>query len=320
MKLYQSSRLYVKMDNKFRWLVSPEIATKVVGVDWEKQVREYVDDQNIFNTLGKPISEWPEVEPEVEIRKMCILGTCLPGCETMWEDLRGTHFYGNRYYWPNHDEVERLGMKSFINVRADEGELTEAIIKERVNEWKNRSGCGGYWSDQLGHEPDICNQPMEKRIWFYDMVRKYDPDKQNHPVMEMFDMTRTGDFPPEQHQGWKLAWSDLTHDLMLVDCYPDMRQSKAKMIEGMTEAWDDMINKYAHKNQVIIQMIANEHYQPGKIRVQYEFWKEKMASAEFANPYRGRIGVCFYHDITIRPNEEMKAEIREVNKEVMTGG
>ena len=60
-------------------------------------------------------------EPEVTIRKISILGTCLPGCESMMKDLNFTHAYGNRYYWPDYDEVERLGMKSFINIRPDNG-------------------------------------------------------------------------------------------------------------------------------------------------------------------------------------------------------
>lgn len=64
MKIYQSERLYVKMDGKFRWLTTPEIAKKVVGVDWEAQVRQYLDDEDIAVSMGKPIKEWPEVEED----------------------------------------------------------------------------------------------------------------------------------------------------------------------------------------------------------------------------------------------------------------
>jgi len=268
-------------------------------------------------------------EPEVEIRKISILGTCLPGCESMMEDLRFTHAYGNRYDWPNYDEVERLGMKVFVNIRGDVEELTEQKIRnvvfgyenqkgKWVTGWKDRPGCGGYWCDQYGHEPDICNQSKESREWFYKIVRKYDPDKQGHPVMEMFDNTATGDFPPEQHPGYTLAWSDLTHDIMLVDYYPDMSKSHDVMREQMLRSWE-LLKEHAHKHQVIIQMIAGASYERGKVRFQYEFWKEKMASVEFDNPYRGKMGVCFYADSDIRKNTEMQREIQEVNEEVAKG-
>lgn len=314
-KLYQPGEIYVLREGKYRHIVSPEIAVKMLGPDWESFPRGYPDREMIQANLGKPITEWPEPEkPPVTIRKMSILGTCLPGCETMWEDLGGTHFYGNRYGWPDYDEVERLGMKVFINIHDD---ITEKGIREIVNRWKERPGCGGYWSDTAGgHEPDITNPALEQRIRFYETVRKHDPDRQNHPVMEMFDMTATGEFPPEQHQGWSLAWSDKTHDLMLVDCYPSMSQPRAEMRKSMERAFTLLINKHAHKNQVIIQMGVYRFYEPGKVRFQYDFWKEKLASLEYDNPYRGEIGVAFYDDANVRREEEMQREIKEINREV----
>jgi len=86
-KLYQSSRLYIKMDGKFRWLTTPEVAEKVMGVGWEKEVREYVDDQDVFNNLGKEISEWPEVEPEENHktdRLYKMLYVCPDAGDTSW--------------------------------------------------------------------------------------------------------------------------------------------------------------------------------------------------------------------------------------------
>ena len=114
------------------------------------------------------------------------------------KDLKFTHAYGNRYDWPNYELVESMGMKVFVNIRGDIEELTEQKIRnvvlgyenqkgKWVTGWKDRPGCGGYWCDQLGHEPDITNPPMEGRKWFYEIVRKYDSDIVNHPVMEMFD-------------------------------------------------------------------------------------------------------------------------------------
>lgn len=252
-----------------------------------------------------------EPESEATIRKMAILGTCLPRCESMWKDLKGTHFYGNRYDWPGYDEAERLGMKVFVNIRDKKG-LTEEIIRQTVVDWKDRPGCGGYWCDQLGHEPDICNQPMDRRIWFYDTVRKYDPDKQNHPVMEMFDMTLKFNGYP----GWEGTFSDKTHDLLLFDCYPPADWSDERMIEGMENAWKTMISVFPHTHQVIPQINACS-YRKGTIRLQYNFWNQKMKSSEFNNPFRGPIGLCYYKDEYVRRNEEMQREIKEVNIDIM---
>ncbi len=75
---------------------------------------------------------------------------------------------------------------------------------------------------------------------------------------------------------------------------------------------------YAREHQVIIQICAyGNSYWPGYIRTQYDFWKEKMASLEFENPYRGPIGMCYYKQETIMQNEELQNEIREVNKEII---
>ncbi len=325
-------------------------------------------------------SEWSEIKwiqiktdiPPPEPRLISILGTCLPGCEQMMKDLGFTHAYGNRYGWPDYDEVERLGMKVFVNIRADDWRFSleeqqelsglreyvksnvtraritnnlnlvatsqyqvnltrykELLLKSvpnadeiqrAVNAWKGRPGCGGYWADTLGHEPDICNQPIEERIRFYNKVRELDPDKQARPVMEMFNNTAWDDFPNNQYAGWKYAFSDdpPTNDLLLVDCYPDMSLSNEEMITQMERTWNKFIKKYCNNNQVIIQMIANnDKYSTGKIWLQYNFWKEKLASAEFDNPYRGDTGGCFYKDTMVRANEQMQEEIRQINADIL---
>ena len=245
-------------------------------------------------------------EPEVEIRKISILGTCLPGCETMMKDLNFTHAYGNRYYWPDHDEVERLGMKSFINIHDD---ITENGIREIVNEWKDRPGCGGYWSDTAGgHEPDITSPLMDERIRFYNTVRKYDLDIVNHPVMEMFDLTEADDFPDGQYQGWRDAYNEGTLDLLLFDCYVS-DPSDEKIRKDIMKFHNKFTGKYCKNIQVIPQLNAFK-YRPGSIRIAYETWKEILGK---------EMGIAYYKDETVRRNEEMQREIQEVNEEVIRG-
>lgn len=258
-------------------------------------------------------------KPPVPVRKISILGTCLPGSEQMMKDLNFTHAYGNRYDWPNYDEVERLGMKVFVNIRGDVEELTEQKIRnvvlgyenqkgKWVTGWKDRPGCGGYWCDQYGHEPDITNPSMESREWFYETVRKYDSDVMNHPVMEMFDLTGTGDFPPEKHQGWEKAYNEKTLDLLLFDCYVS-DQSDEQMRKEIRIFHDKFTGKFVKTRQVIPQLNAF-NYRPGSIRIAYEIWKELLGD---------KMGIAYYKDTEIRKNEPMQQEIKEVNIEIMRG-
>lgn len=290
---------------------------KIIPFDELKSYK--VGDTKIWKTIttivegDEPKELFYPDEPEVTIRKWAILGTCLDGCQDMWKELEGTHFYGNRYGWPDAERAGKLGMKVFINPHGEYG-TSEAEIKRMVLDWKDKPGCGGYWSDEAGgHEPDISGVCMESRTLFYNTVRKYDPDIQNHPVMEMMNNTGYDDFPDEQYPGWKNAFSDKTHDLLLFDCYASMSENG---IEDMQRTWDKFIKVYPHKHQVIPQMRAFG-YEKGGIWRQYNFWKEKMASVEFDNSYRGDIGVAWYKDESIRRDEEMQNEIREVNKEVI---
>lgn len=271
-------------------------ATKVVKT--VTKIEEGKKPREIFYPDEQPV-------PPMTIRKISVLGTCLPGSEQMMKDLQFTHAYGNRYDWPNYDEVERLGMKVFVNIRGDVEELTEEIIRQRVNQWKDRPGCGGFWCDQLGHEPDITNPPMNRRIWFYETVRKYDPDIVNHPCMEMFDLTATGDFPPEKHQGWQKAYDEKTLDLLLFDCYVS-DPSDEKMRKDITRFHNKFTGKYVKTRQVIPQLNAF-NYRPGSIRIAYEIWKELLGD---------EMGIAYYKDTEIRKNEPMQQEIKKINSEI----
>ncbi len=281
-----------------------------IGATWLKKTVTSIHDGSEPRQIF-----YPQGEPAV-IRKMSILGTALTGSEYMMKDLGFTHVYGNRYYWPDYDLVESLGMQVFVNIRGVNGVPTDTEIEYYVNLWKDRPVTGGYWADTLGHEPDITNPSMEDRIRFYNTVRRIDPDKQTRPVMEMFDMTEDSDFPDGQYPGWKNTFSNLTHDLLLFDCYPNANDSDEKIIADMENAWNRFIKVYPHKNQVIPQ-ISVHSYRLGFIWLQYNFWNQKMSSQEFDNPFRGKISFTYYSDLAIRANEAMHDEIREVNEEIL---
>lgn len=302
--------------------------------NWE--YRHFVDEHEM-PPIGQPITKWPENdEPELkEPRRMAVLGTCLPGCESMMKDLGFTHAYGNRMGWPDYNECERLGMKVFVNVRDDNNMPSDEFIRKTVAGytddkgkfipgWKDRPVCGGYWSDSVGgHEPDITNQPpsdiqryLDQRKRFYDIVRSLDPDVTNHPVMEMFDCTEYDDFAGHPYPGWKLAYSDKTHDLLVVDiyCYAETDEPMKKEI---TTLFRKLVKPYAHTHQVVPQINAIK-YRPGSIWCAYDTWKSLLSSDEFDNPYRSaKVSLAYYKDETVRKDGAMQVEIRAVNKEIM---
>lgn len=242
----------------------------------------------------------------VQARRMSILGTCLPGSEYLWKHLGGTHFYGNAFDWPDYSLVRDIGLKVFVCISA-EGPEDEAYVRMIVEQYKDDPVTGGYWNESMGHEPDIVGVSIEVRKWFYDLVRSIDPDKQNHPVMEMFNMTHKFSIYP----GWEDAFSNETHDLLLFDCYPEV----AHFDRGITLGFG-FINEFADSHQAIPQMKAffdEGEYMPDFLIKQYEAWKEKYQ--KFNNPYAPYVAVCFYKDQTIRNSADFQRQIKYINEE-----
>jgi len=304
----------------------------------------------------KVVSEWSEEkwiriktsQPPPVPRLDPILGTCLPGCEQMMWDLLFRSSYGNREGWPNYDELERLGLKVFVNIRTD-GEMTEEFVKAKVLEYKDRPVCGGWWSDQLGHEPDILGPSLEKRTEFYNWVRKYDPGLeaiQKRPVMEMFNCTSASDSSSDVMKRWKLRsdfyparLGEQVENIIKAGKYPGWEGAFPK--EGDTIPFDAlMIDLYAfadndedmareierlfrkfiipyNKTKQLIPQINAYMYRPGSIWCAYNTWKRLLALPEYDNPYRGLpFTLAYYCDLAVRENWELQREIREVNEEM----
>lgn len=249
-----------------------------------------------------------EYVESVTPRRMSILGTCLPGSEYLWKHLGGTHFYGNAFDWPDYSLVRDIGLKVFVCISA-EGPEDEAYVRMIVEQYKDDPVTGGYWNESMGHEPDIVGVSIEKRKWFYDLVRSIDPDRQNHPIMEMFNMThKFGPYP-----GWEDSFDDRTHDLLLYDCYPQVHRFDADIELGF-----GFIDEFAKTHQAIPQFKAffdEGEYMPDFLIRQYSAWVEKYKV--FDNPYAPYVAVCFYKDETIRMSGDFQRQIRIINNEVM---
>jgi len=279
-------------------------------------------------------------EPEVTIRKMAILGTCLIRCERMWADLNGTHVIANRpgftdneALWQIYEDYKQGKRENFVKViynlrMPDASILTKEWVKEQVEEKMEWPIVGGWWCDNgiRGEEPDAqpwtpeyAEKQLQLRQWLYSEVRGIDSDIINRPFTEQFDMTEQGVVKGHYRSGWKGQWSEKprTCDIVLIDTYP-FDESDEVMREQLTDAFVKFPKKHCRNTQVIGQINACE-FRPGSIWIAYRVWKELINSPDFDNPYKGNIALAFYKDEYVRRNEEMQQEIKEVNIEIMRG-
>ncbi len=264
-------------------------------------------------------------EPIAPVRKMTVLGTVLNGCEHMAHDIGCTHIIGNGYYWGDYDLFEELGGKSIINLKPKPTRVpTKGEIEERMNSWINRKGCGGWWIDNgiRGEEPDAQpNTPddgkkmLEDRQWFYKIVREYDSDIINHPVVEQFNMTEQGVVSGEWRSGWKGQYREtpMTCDVNLWTCYTAGAGTAEKMYEAQLKWYKVFPLKYMTGKVQLIPQISLQHYwQTGNdnsVKAAYRNWKKIMADYGLAIG-----GLAYYSDSIIRANEQAQNAIREVNK------
>ena len=322
-KVYQSERLYVVMDKKYRWVTTPEVAAKLWGEGWELLKRTYVDDNELIIAGGEPITEWPEHKSNVIVRKWAIAGTTMNRPD--WYEALGqigfTHVYSNKACGMDWETLNNMGIKVIMTVTGEDEGVWEQFVIDNMG----KSVCGGYWHDDLGHEPDLLDpenwkERLRLRKHFYKIVRSIDTNKQEHPVMEMMNNTGKRDFTNPDgsytYPGWEDAFSDDTHDLLLADIYPNAT-SIGKMTEPMKRSWNKFIKVYPKKHQLIIQMCAyGDSYWDGYIWTQYNYWKNKFASADYDNPYKTPMGVCWYKQEEWMKSEEMMKEMKDVVREV----
>lgn len=258
-------------------------------------------------------------EPEAPVRKMAVLGTVLNGCEHVAHNIGCTYIIGNGYYWGDYDLFEELGGKSIINLKPKPTKKpTKSEIEKRMDLWINRKGCGGWWIDNgiRGEEPDgQPNTPddakimLEDRQWFYEVVRAYDPDIINHPVVEQFDMTEQGVVAGAWRSGWKGQYREdpMTCDVNLWTCYTSSYEEQLKWYKVFPD-------KYMKKVQLIPQISVEhywEHNGDNSVKAAYRNWKKIMADHGLQIG-----GMAYYSWLLIKDNEQAQNAIREVNREV----
>jgi len=254
--------------------------------------------------------------PETSVEKMAIVGTCLPN--TPIEHMKSigfNRFIGNREDWPSHTDVEAAGLKLFINIHPyDDSVPTNAWIKKKVIEYKDKKFCAGFWSDAAGgEEPDGRHRTPEEaklclanRIRFKKQVRIWAPDPIKWPVVEQFDLTEEGVVEGLWRPGWKNMYDERTLDKLLYDCYV-FDESDKKMRDDIRMFYDRFPGKYCKNIQIIPQLNAFR-YRPGCIWTAYNAWAECLGKP---------IDLAFYKDETIRTDPEMQEEIKEVIADIM---
>lgn len=310
MDIYQSERLYVRIDDRYRWLTTPDIAVKVVGKDWEKGTRIYLADELLESHLGLPITDWPEPEKSSQ-RNMSILWMG----DEHWTELGGTHIIGFHEpcrpdWYPPHPIklVSYLKMDSF----------DDAKLKARVEEAKNHPNNGGWWTIR-GHEPDAQpNYPdgykteIDRRIEEYEMIRAIDTDPWEHPVICVMDMT--GHF--NGYPGWDYAFTGKDHDVFFIDCYASDPDGSLDVegIETGARLVEIGLSRSAGQFIPCISAFRMMNDNPPPVVEQFDWWNSHFGPLKACAFWSSGIGQA--EVIGVYEDERIAEEVKEVNKKL----
>ena len=235
MDIYQSSRLYVKLDGKFRWIKTGEVARAMFGMKWEKLPRRYVDDQEVFNSIGREIVEWPEVEPVVpeenhETDRLYKVLTICPwrGDTFGWLDeiqevgFNAVHTYSTeKYPWETAhdnvlDELERRSMYGVLSMPKNFGDAEFRKAAKALGRHPNGFASTIEEADATG-SPSPAEQ---KRL--YNMLKEESPD------LMVWGLLDWGD--------WRANIDMSAFDLIFTDSYPYSVRDGSKPVSGSLAA------------------------------------------------------------------------------------
>ena len=332
----QGQRLYKDDGEHYRWVTTPALAKKIWGKEWEKLPRKYVDDADIDFNLGEDITEWPETlepppNPTFEIRPIFGIGSCLPNAPVgHYKTLGCDYVIGNHGWWPHHDACKAEGVKPIVCINVyrtgtnharpfevSDVPYIENMVRDELA-YFGPEGVGGWWSSgSRGEEPDAvawgdeayARKINESRKLFYKTVRRIDSDSQARPVVEQFDLTHKGMVGGAWRAGWEMMWLDKEAcDVVVFDMYA-RNCSKQEVWDAVHKYWDAFPGAFCSDAIQVIPQLACYDYRPGIFHDLVWAYKDVLGS---------KMGLFFYSDEIIRPQEDVQSEIKEVVRECMS--
>lgn len=162
--IYQSNRLYVKMNGKYRWVLTPEVFEKM-KLDWDWKKRKFLGEQEIHKNEGSVITEWPEknpnykvgkerlffcVPPEADFQRIKNVGaTLIQSYGMVWQHNQGAGFLNKA---EEHGLKVLYSIKALIHDKLEAGQGWERAECQRLVAEFN--GHPALWGWYLLDEPD----------------------------------------------------------------------------------------------------------------------------------------------------------------------
>ena len=299
-------------------LVSGVAKTFVHTYDKEGDFGVYAiaSDEHYLNS-GWGDKDYIEVTAPAEEYKIAIMKHWVSSPEEDYERVARmgcTHLFAFNQWSIDYDMAWKYGVKTIFSIGR---QGTDDEIRDYVRELKDKLYTGGdlAWP---WHELDLIGdwEGNDKResIKNYNLIREIDPDKANHPVMVLFDMTdRHPDFP-----GWERNHTNLNHDILVIDDYPNFpgADPQAELEKG----WN-LVKTYENlENKQVIPAIQCFYGGDDSVRPfdfpdiwhQHKFWEEKLGTKS-RGFYCWGIGDVYEG---VGEDEELEKGVRRVTEDI----
>ena len=261
----------------------------------------------------KPFAPPPPPPPVVEQRNISILWN---GDEKWLNDFGGTHIIGFSTK-PKPDWYPPHKIKLILYLKTDSLDVIEAAVIK----WRDHQNLGGYWFIS-GHEPDITGtdpsfeEHKKLRRDIYELVRRLDPDKWNHPVVIFYNCT--GKFA--HYPGWEEAFQAGDHDIYAADIYANKCDGTTDF-EGLEKAANNLVKiglERSPDTQFIpcLGAFVEQGCQAASLLEQWEFWNvwyleqtgEHLKGVAYYFSGEGSFSDGVYS------NEKLAEEAKEINR------
>lgn len=170
------------------------------------------------------------------------------------------------------DECVRLGMKA-----AGTSYWSLAGLDRIPNFTEHIGGHPAYWSYCIVDEPDLKpDWTADIIVQGYHWIKQYDPSDPKKPVHYVLDYGDWGKLFPATKPGNGF-------DFLMVDCYPyssgisDPNARMQNTWKKIERAWSQ-VGRF--KVIPVIQAVAGKGMEPGRIKYQYEWWRDKLGTED----------------------------------------